>query len=209
MTKESLLTVILIAAAAPLQAQTQSYTLHMLQDVDTISTEQVTRTPDRLDVDLLLRQQQIRYAFSVDLGSDGRVQRVTNHFFRDAANSEPDQMLVATFAGDSATVDITADGTRTVTVPAPDVAMPWILPSNALIEQGLIIARSLGDQGEVAVFNLANAQIGTLSVDWQSADRATVDFAEARMTAEMRGDGLLDRLVFRRGGRYVVRVDHP
>ena len=205
----SLFILVFTVAGAAAQSAPSVYVLHMLEGQDTVSTERVTRTGDRLDVDMLVQQQGVRFVFTVELIGDAGVRRVTNRFFREPSDAEPAQVVVVAFEGDSASVNISGNVSRTMMVAAPPGALPWIFPSNALIEQALLRSRALGGETDVPFFNVANGQSTTAELEWEGSSTATVRFAEAVMTAELGADGLLDEIRFRGGQRRVVRTAAP
>ena len=204
-----MITLVFTVAAAATQSAPSVYVLHMLEGQDTVSTERVTRSGDRVDVDMLVQQQGVRFVFTLELTGDAGLRRVTNRFFRQSSDAEPTQVVVVTFEGDSASVEISGNVSRTMRVAAPPGALPWIFPSNALIEQALLRSKALGGQTAIPFFNVANGQSTTAELEWEEANTATVQFAEAVMTAELGGNGLLDAISFRAGGRRVERTAAP
>ncbi len=199
-------TTVLVAGGLAAQPAPQAYTLTMTSGGDTLAIEQVVRTSDRLSVDMLVREQGVRFHFDVDLTPDAVAKSITNRFYRDPAAPEPTQVISVHFDGDSARVSIRGDRTRDLAVAAQDGALPWVFPSNALIEQALLRSRALGHRVDtIPVFNVANGQVAEAVVEWAGDTTAEVRLAEAVLTASLGPDGLLEGIDFPSGRRRVTR----
>jgi hypothetical protein len=87
-------------------------------------------------------------------------------------------------------------------------ALPWIFPSNAVIEQVLFRAERLpGAVDSIPMFNIANGQSTMATVEHEESGAAIIRFAEAVLDAEVSEDGSLVGLSFRGQGQRVVRED--
>ncbi|MEX0893534.1 MAG: alpha/beta fold hydrolase [Gemmatimonadota bacterium] len=199
---------ILPSATAAAQFAPEAYSFYTIQGQDTLAIEQVIRTDDQVDVDMLVRQQDVRFKFTLELGPDATVRRVTNRFFRQPQDEEPTQIVTAAFRGDSVDVEISGNRSQTMTVGTLPGALPWIRPSHALLEQALRRSKSLsGTVDSIAFFNIANGQTALATVAWEAPETATIQFAEATISAEISERGAVRGLQFRGEGIRVVRED--
>ncbi|HSH45508.1 MAG TPA: hypothetical protein VK966_06615 [Longimicrobiales bacterium] len=178
----------LIASGADLP-DPEAYSFHTLSAGDTIAVERVTRTADRVDVDMLLLEDGVRFVYTLELGPDATVRQVTNRFFRQQDDEDPTQVVTATFRGDSVDVEISGNRNQSITVETIPGALPWIRPSSTLIEQALMRSRHLAGATpgpvQVPFFNVANGQSIEATVEWDGTERAVVRFAEATISAEL------------------------
>jgi dipeptidyl aminopeptidase/acylaminoacyl peptidase len=190
----SILLIITLLAAGSAAAQTapEAYSFYTILGQDTISIEQVIRTIDRVDVDLLDRQRGVREVFTLDLTAEGKVRHVATRSFRHLEDAEPTFIVSATFRGDSVDVDISGAATRTLTVGTLPGALPWIVPSNTLLEQALLGSKRVtGTIDSIPFFMIANGQSTTATIEWEEDGTATIRFAEATLHAEFSEDGSL------------------
>lgn len=198
----------LLPSTAAAQSAPEAYSFYTIQGEDTLAIEQVIRTEQQVDVDMLVRQQGVRFVFTLELGPDATVRRVTNRLFRQPQDEEPTQIFTATFRDDSVDVEISGDSSQTMTVGTLPGALPWIRPSHALLEQALLRSQSMsGTADSIPFFNIANGQTATATVVWEGPHTATLRFAEATISAEVREDGSLGGLLFRGEGIRVFRED--
>lgn len=198
----------LLPSTAGAQAAPEAYSFYTIQDGDTLAVEQVIRTDEQVNVDMLVRQQGVRFMFTLELGPDATVRRVTNRFYRQPQDEEPTQVVSASFRGDSVDVEISGNRSMTRTVATLPGALPWIRPSHALLEQALLRSRSMsGSVDSIPFFNIANGETTTATVVWEGPDTATLRFAEATISADVREDGSLGELLFRGEGIRAIRKD--
>ena len=196
-----------LSSPAACQLSEQSYTLYMTFGGDTVAVEQVVRTSDRVDVDMLNVEQGARHRFTVDLDADAGVRRLTDRFYRTANAEQPDQVLVFAFGGDSVELTVQATTTRTTAVPTTSGAMPLIQPSSTLIEQALLRSRALGPEGtQIPVFDVMTGQTVDAVIEWSDLNTATIRYSGTVMTADVANDGRLRGIVFLGGARRVERA---
>ncbi len=133
-----------LLAASSLAAQ-QSYGFIARLGRDTLVVERVTRTADRLEGMLVSRTPRVlvrRYA--AELAPDGTVRRfeVTTTIPNAGPNTSREQVISVSFGADSLPVTIRAgDSTRTLTVAASGLALPWYVYAYGTWEQMFIVAR--------------------------------------------------------------------
>ena len=82
----SLVMVAVPPAVASGQSRPEAYSFYTISGSDTIAIEQVVRMPDRIEVDMLLRAEGVRFQFTLEVGSDAAVERVTNRYYRQPAD---------------------------------------------------------------------------------------------------------------------------
>lgn len=102
------LTVLALPVAAQ-QRPTGAFIIRL--GADTVSVEQFTRTPTRLEGDAVVRQPRttLRH-YVVDFGPDGRAQRAEIVVRRPGSpDAPPVQRIVATFSGDSVVLEVRRD----------------------------------------------------------------------------------------------------
>ncbi len=159
------------------QGRADAYTFHMITGKDTLSTEVVHRTPDRLEVELAVKPAGIRYRYAIALGPDGRALRMTTDVWTLAStDTAPAQHAIADFTGDSAHLSVVArGGTQTLVLPASPGAVPYINLSTALLEQAVMRAKAMGGRlDSVPMFALAGGRNFVAPVEWIGADSATI-----------------------------------
>jgi len=188
---------LLLASPAALCAQgASSYTLVLrTAGGDTIAIERVTRTPTRLDGDLLVRASNIRLEYGADLAPDARVTRLVLAQRRatDAPTTTPQTSADITFTADSGIAQVSTGGGPVVTqrFAIPHDAIPFFNPSFAIAEQAIMRAKAMGGTGtvDVPMVSVAGAQPVPAKVAWVGADSATVTFAgtEARLAIDVAG----------------------
>ena len=196
-----------LSSPAASQLPGQSYTLYMTFGSDTVAIEQVVRTSDRVEVDLLNVEQGARHQFTLDLEADAGVRRLTDRFYRASNAEQPDQVLVFAFGDDSVELTVQASTTRTTTVPTTSGALPLIQPSSALIEQALLRSRALGAEGTlIPVFDVMTGQTAEAVIEWSDSNTATIRYSGTVMTADVADDGRLRGILFLGGARRVART---
>lgn len=190
------------------QSAPKAYSFYTISGQDTLAIEQVIRTDEQVDVDMLVREQRVRFLFTLELGPDATVRRVTNRFFRQPQDDEPTQIVTAAFRGDSVDVEISGNQPQTMTVGTLPGSLSWIFPSNTLLEQALLRSQALNgteDVDSIPFFNIANGQSTTATIVWEGPDAATLRLAEATLSVELEEDGSVSG--FSGDGRRVVRED--
>lgn len=182
----------LIPGTVAAQSAPEAYSFYTISGQDTLAVEQVVRTGEQVDVDMLLRQQGVRFVFTLELEPNATVRRVTNRFFRQPQDEDPTQIVTAVFRGDSVDVEISGNRSRTMTVRTLPEALPWIFPSNTLLEQALLRSQSMNgteDVDSIPFFNIANGQSTTATIVWEGPNAATLRLAEATLSVELGDDG--------------------
>ncbi len=182
----------LTAGSAGAQRGPEAYSFYTILGQDTIGVEQVIRTLERVDVDMLDHQRGVREVFTFELTADARVRHVSTRSFQHLEDEEPTWIISATFRGDSVDVDISGAAANTLTVGTPPGALPWIPRSNTLLEQAILTSkRVIGTVDTIPFFNVANGRSTTATIEWEEEGTGTIRFAEATMTAEFAEDGSL------------------
>jgi dienelactone hydrolase len=188
--------VLLAVAPAALSAQgAPSYTLVLRSGGDTLAIERVTRTPTRLDGDLLVRAGGIRLEYGADLAPDARMTRLVLAQRRatDAPTATPQTSADITFTADSAIALVSTGGGPVVTqrFAIPHGAIPFFNPSFAVTEQAIMRAKAMGGAGtvDVPMVSVAGAQPVPAKVEWVGSDSAAVSFgaAQARFAIDAAG----------------------
>lgn len=189
----TLLSIITLAASnAAAQTAPEAYSFYTILGQDTIAVEQVVRTGERLDVDMIDHQRGVRDVFTVELTGDAMVRHVTTRSYQHLEDEEATWIISATFRGDSVDVDISGAASNTLTVGTLPGALPWIPRSNTLLEQALLASkRVIGTVDSIPFFNIANGRSTTATIEWEEEGRATIRFAEATLSAEFADDGSL------------------
>jgi alpha-beta hydrolase superfamily lysophospholipase len=199
---------ILVTGDAAAQSGPEAYSFYTLLDGDTIAVEQVIRTGDRVDVDMVDHQRGVREVFNLDLTADARVRHVTTRSFQQLEDQEPTWIISATFRADSVDVDISGAASNTLTIGTLPGTLPWIPRSNTLLEQAILArTRVTGTVDTIPFFNVANGQSATATVEWEEDGRATVRFAGATLSLEFSADGSLRGGSDLEGRARVVRED--
>lgn len=152
--------------------------LLLLSAADTVAVERFSRTPTRLETEMLIRAANARFTVGVDLASDGAALALQNTYRQAAADpaSPPLQSAAARFTGDSVIIDVSGGG-RTVTqrFATRAGAVPFLNPSFALVELMIARARAIGgDSVSVPVWNLQGGTTATASVIRRGGDSVVV-----------------------------------
>jgi dipeptidyl aminopeptidase/acylaminoacyl peptidase len=204
---------VLAASAADLTAQQGTFFL-IVPSGDTIAVEQFTRTPARVESELLVKVGGARFNMTATLAGDATVARFENAFRTANADpaSPPAQTAIITFPADSAIAVITT-GANTVTqgFASQRGAIPFVNPSFALVEQLVRRARIIGGASAgVPVFLVQGGQTVPFTVTWSGADSAVIDMAgvPARIAVDREG-AILGGFVPSQGLRIVRSIGAP
>lgn len=164
----------LAAGVAPrLLAQAPVRTFLLMSSKDTISVERVTRSPGRLEGELLFRVGNQRWHYIAIIGPDERVVSMENEFrfASDAASAPARQTAHFVFAGDSVFVSVTSPTSRQERLASRSGAVPYINPSFGLAEQAVRRGmRMTGDSTAVPLFALAGGVTTTATVTRLGSD---------------------------------------
>ena len=201
-----------LATSAAAQ-EAEQYTFRMVAAGDTLSSEVVSRTATRVDVDMIYKPQGARFRYALTLTPDGRVPAMTSAFYRIAlGDTVPFQSAELTFAGDSVRVAISGNVARVESLTTTAGAIPYINPSSAMLEQVLRRARALGAGPDtVPLFMLVGGRTLPVVVTWLPPDSAILQLASIEMRAQVAPDGALLGLSIPAQGARVIRLDgvHP
>lgn len=203
-----------LGVVAPMTAQgARPYTFLMIVGKDTVASDVVTRTPTQVDVDMIYAAGGQRWHYTMAVAPDQRVTSITSAFYRLAQDdTAPYQTAVAEFVGDSVHVKISGNTTRTETIRTTPGAVPYINPSNGMIEQVLRRARAMGGATDtVPMFAMVGGRTIPVTIAWQGADSAVLKLASVEMRAAVAPDGSLLGLRVPMQNARVVRVEgaHP
>jgi pimeloyl-ACP methyl ester carboxylesterase len=194
--RHRVLAFLLLASPAALSAQAaSSYTLILRAGGDTIAIERITRTPTRVDGDLLVRPANIRLEYGEELAADARVTRITFTQRRatDAPTATPQTRADITFTADSGIAQVSTGGGPMVTqrFAIPHDALPFFNPSLAVAEQAIMRAKAVGGTGtiDVPMVSIAGAQPVPTKITWVGSDSAVVAFgpSAARVAVDAAG----------------------
>ncbi|MEP7383730.1 MAG: alpha/beta hydrolase [Gemmatimonadota bacterium] len=170
---------LVVAPRAAAQGGSQGDLLVLLSGGgDTISVERFTRTPGRLEGELLIASANARFSYAIDVDAQGGATRLVNEYRQATAplSSEPLQHADVHFVRDSAIVELSGGGKSTTqrfaTRPG---ALPFLNPSFAQVELVLQRARHLGgDSVDVAVWAIQGGQTTMAQVVRRGADSVVV-----------------------------------
>ena len=185
----------------------------MLVAEDTITSEVVSRTATRVDVDMIYKAQGARWRYAMTLAPDGRVPTMTSAFYRIAlGDTVPFQSAQLAFRGDSVRVTISGNVSRVESLTTRAGAIPYINPSAAMLEQVLRRARALGAPVDtVPIFMLTGGRTVPVTVTWLPPDSGVLQLAGIEMRAHVAPDGALLSLAVPAQGARVIRLEgaHP
>lgn len=135
-------------AITRLGAQASVRTLVLAGAKDTISVERITRSPGRLEGDLLFRGGNQRWHYVATLSPDERVVSLDNEvrFATDLPTAPARQIAHLDFTGDSVFISITGPTAMQQRLLTRAGAIPYINPSFGLVEQ--TIRRGLAVKGD-------------------------------------------------------------
>lgn len=157
----------LAAAATPAPALAQGGAFVIRLGRDTVAVEQFTRTATRLEGDIVYRQPRttVRH-YTVEFGPDGHVTRAD--IVTRQGGTPPNQHAVATFARDSAVVEITRDTAHTTRrLAAPATTLPAFgNAASTWISLELLVGRlraSRADSIAVPVYQVGAQGVGSWS----------------------------------------------
>ncbi len=140
-----------------LQAQAPTRTFVLRSGADTISVERITRSPGRLEGELLFRGGNQRWHYIATVAPDERVLSMENEvrFATDLATAPARQTARLAFAGDSVFISITSPASQQQRLGTRSGAIPYVNPSFGLVEQairrGLVVK---GDSLDIPLFAL-------------------------------------------------------
>ncbi len=197
---------------APAHALQQGTFVLVTASGDTVSIERFTRTPDRLDAELLINAAGARFTMAVALGPGATVTRLENAYRQASADpsSTPLQSAVITFRGDSAIAEIGAGSQAVVQrIGALPNAIPFVNPSFALTEQMLRRARVLGGASvTVPVFVVQGGTTLEFRVTWLGADSAVIEMGGVPARMAVDADGAILGGVIPAQGLRLIRGAH-
>lgn len=178
---------LLLTSRASAQAP-ESSTFYLIQRTDTIASEPYTRTPTRVDGQIILMiQGGMRRGYTLDLTPDGGVSRTTIALYRAPADTVPAEKATLALQGDTMVVDMRQGAQR---IASQAGAMTWINPSAAIMEQALIHARRSGVT-TIPMFQAAGGATMPLTIAWIGSDSATLTVGGVVTRAAVAPDGRL------------------
>ncbi|HKP28273.1 MAG TPA: alpha/beta fold hydrolase [Gemmatimonadales bacterium] len=190
----------LLVLASELSAQQPADDmLVIMTGSDTIAVERVRRTPNRLDGELLLKQQKVRISYAAKLVGVGRVISLDNEFRRGDADlsSKPLQTVSFMFLGDSAIAEIKAGDApvQNQRIKTEAGAFPYTNPSFALLEPAIATALASGkDSTSLPVFYVQGGRTLPMAVVMQGPDSVKLTFAPGQDAyLKIRKDGAILR----------------
>ena len=139
---------------AVLGAQSTVRTFRLMAGADTVSVEEVTRSPGRLEGHLLFPRGNQRWHYVATLGPSGEVLVFENDFrlASDTAGSAPRQRGRFTFLGDSVFISFDGPTPPPQRIGTKRGAMPFLNPSFGLMEQAVLRRRHAGSDSLAVVF---------------------------------------------------------
>lgn len=145
-------------ATTLLSAQAPVRTFVLRAGKDTVSVERITRSPGRVEGELLFRVANQRWHYLATVGPDERILSLENEFryATDLASALPRQTAHFVFAGDSVFVSVTSPNSLQQRLGSRQGAIPYINPSFGLVEQavrrGFVVK---GDSLDIPLFALS------------------------------------------------------
>jgi len=197
------LTLALFAPVATLLSaqQPERATFVMLRGADTVVVERSTRTPTRLEGELLVPSSATKVAFGAALTPAGLMTSFQSSLSLGGATA-PATTVTLSFQGDSVIANAAGQLLR---IRAGAGALPYASPSLALLEQALIRAKAIGGpSATIPFFFLAGGATVPVTITWLGADSATLDMANVVMRLAVSPSGrLLGGAVPSQGARIV------
>ena len=161
----------------------------VIHDADTLVTERISRSADRVESDFVNSAQGMRIAMTMTLAPDGLVKRAeaTVRLASGAPDAPPLQYVTMTFEPDAVLVRTVADDAAPAQrIPLPEGALPFLNLSVATAEQIFIRARSLGgERAQVPIFAVMGGKIATASVVWGESGHAVLSLEGADLRAHV------------------------
>jgi uncharacterized protein len=190
---------VLAAGAAPALAQAPAAvpgrtTFVVTQAGDTLAVERVTRTAARLESDLVVRAQGLRWEFALALTPDALVSTMQNmvRMLNAVPGSPPAQAGMVEFRGDSVIAEMTAPAHATQRFATTAGALPFVNLSAAIAEQIVRRARVLGGpHAVVPMFVVAGARTVPAEVTWPASDSAVILLGGVELRVAVAADGSL------------------
>jgi uncharacterized protein len=193
------LTLVFAAGATPVMAQDLAVapgrtTFVVTQGSDTLAVEHVRRTVSRLESELIVRPQRLRWEFALALTPNALVSTMQNTVRLTSASPDapPAQAGTVEFRGDSVIVQVTAPTQMTQRFATTAGALPFVNLSGAIAEQIVRRARVLGGtRAVVPVFAVAGGQTIRADVTWPGSDTAVILLGGVELRAAVAADGSL------------------
>jgi uncharacterized protein len=161
----------------------------VIREADTLATERVSRSADRVDSDFLDTTQGLRIALTMMLAPDALVTRAEIIVRMTAANAgdPPLQGVALTFEPESVTVTTGAGEAAAVhRIPVPRGTLPYLNLSVATAEQILLRARSLGvATAQLPIFLIMGGSVSTATVRWSGLDNAVLSLGGVDLHARV------------------------
>lgn len=205
-----LVATLLPAAGKAQQAQGGDMLVLLSGTGDTIAVERFTRTPRRLEGELLIPSGNARFTYAIDVDAAGGATRLVNDYRQASAarTSEPLQHADVRFTGDSAIVELSGGGrTLTQRFATQPGALPFVNPSFAQVELMLQRARRIGgDSVSVPVWAIQGGQTTQAQVVKRGGDSVVVAIAGIPVRLSTNADGAITGGTVPMQGLRLVRV---
>jgi uncharacterized protein len=166
----------------------------VIQADDTLAVERVSRTAARVESDLVVRAQGLRWEFALALTPDALVSTMQNtvRLTNASPGAPPAQAGTVEFRGDSVIVEVTAPTHMTQRFATTRGALPFVNLSAAIAEQIVRRARVVGGtRAVVPMFTVAGAQTVRAEVTWPASDTAVIMLGGVELRAAVGADGSL------------------
>ncbi|MEO7086390.1 MAG: alpha/beta fold hydrolase [Gemmatimonadaceae bacterium] len=158
---------------------------------DTVVSERVTRTADRLDGEILASTG-ARSMYAATLSASGLVTRLEMHAYRGAADTTG-STLSFVLGADSIVARV--NNGEPAHLPGTMDALAIVNPSVGFIEQMIVRAKAMGggpgDKAGIPLFIVGSPAIVPLTVTWVGADSALVEYAGVSMRFKVSPTGLI------------------
>jgi uncharacterized protein len=194
------------AAQQPPQAERATFV--MLAGGDTISVETMTRTPSRLEGDLMERSRGLRFRYVSTLTPDAGISSTETWLYR-GTDTVALQHATLRLERDTIVVEMSG-GAPTQRLKTTPGAVLYINPSTALLEQAVLHARAVAagaTTAEVPIFVSAGGANTTLGVKWLGSDSAVLSLGNTEMRASVGPGGRLTGVAMPSQNVRVVRIE--
>lgn len=186
--------VVLAALTGRLEGQSPARTFVLRAGKDTIAVERMTRSPGRIEGDLLFPSGNQRWHYIATVGPDQRVLSMANEvrFASDSPTGPARQTAHLVFAGDSVFISIASPVSAQQRIRTRPGAVPYINPSFGLVEQA--IRRGLevkGDSLDVPLFALIGGTTVMATLVRRGADSVVFSLSGIPTRLAVASDGTI------------------
>ena len=164
-----------------------------MRDADILVDERISRSTRRVHSDILNIAQGVRIAATMELASDGLVERaeITVRLATAASEAQPLQHVTLDFEPDAVLVRTgTSDAAPAQRIPLPPGALPFLNLSVATAEQIFMRARLLGgESAQVPIISIMGGQVATATVRWDEPGCAVLSLEGVDLHAHVTSSG--------------------